>query len=85
MRTPTERLLTVSAEELVSRQGALLEERASLIQYLKTKVTGEEDWHAVSDAANDLREIDVELNFIDELLSTDMLEEFEEGDGPEAV
>jgi len=34
--------------------------RAILIEYLKAKADAE-DWHGVSDAANDLRELDAEL------------------------
>jgi hypothetical protein len=35
------------------------EKRARLIQYLYMKIT-EGDWHGVSDAANDLRELEAE-------------------------
>lgn len=38
----------------------LLEHRAQLIAYLKSKTLAE-DWHAVADAACDLREVDVRL------------------------
>jgi len=37
--------------------------REKTIDYLRAKV-GDEDWHGVSDAANDLREIDVELRVL---------------------
>ena len=40
--------------------------RASLIQYLLSKVEAN-DWHACSDAANDLREIDVQLVLLEEM------------------
>lgn len=35
------------------------EHRRTLIEYLKAKVD-REDWHGVSDAANDLRELEAE-------------------------
>lgn len=38
----------------------LLARRVVLIEYLKMKVD-ERDWHGVSDAANDLRELEVEI------------------------
>jgi len=41
----------------------LREHRALLISYLLAKVKIN-DWHGVSDAANDLREIDVELRVL---------------------
>lgn len=45
----------------MTRRETLLQEREQLIAYMLAKITGNEDWHAVSDAANDLREIDREL------------------------
>ena len=39
--------------------------RANFIQYLYDKVSAS-DWHAVSDAANDLRELDVEIRMTEE-------------------
>jgi hypothetical protein len=36
------------------------EKRRILVEYLKMK-TEDYDWHAVSDAANDLREVEIEL------------------------
>ena len=39
----------------------LVAERAALIAYLTAKLRAE-DWHAVADAAMDLREIDAELS-----------------------
>lgn len=41
----------------------LSEQRKVLVDYLRMKVEAE-DWHGVSDAANDLREIDAELRAI---------------------
>ena len=38
----------------------LQEKRKSLVQYLQMK-THEEDWHGVSDAANDLRVLDCQI------------------------
>lgn len=43
----------MSLKELNERKGVL-------IIYLKTKVASA-DWHAVSDAANDLQEVEVEI------------------------
>lgn len=43
-----------------TRLQQLLDAKLSLIAYLKAK-TALADWHAVSDCANDLRELDVEL------------------------
>lgn len=40
---------------------SLYERRALYIRYLLMKVE-ESDWHGVSDAANDLRELDVEID-----------------------
>lgn len=45
----------------------LMEERRRLIDYIKAKVTGDEDWHAVSDAANDIREVDCKINLYKKL------------------
>lgn len=44
----------------------LLEHRAAHLAYLNAKTIAE-DWHGVSDAANDLREIDLELKLWREL------------------
>lgn len=44
---------------------SLLKQREVLITYLEMK-TEVEDWHAVSDAACDLRELDVRLKILDE-------------------
>lgn len=41
----------------------LQEKKATLIHYLNMKVV-QGDWHGVSDAANDLREIEVELRVL---------------------
>lgn len=40
--------------------------RASLIQYLLSKVDAN-DWHGVADAAMDLREIDAQLVLLEEM------------------
>lgn len=40
--------------------------RRNLIVYMLDKVSGQ-DWHGVSDAANDLREIDVQLKLLRDL------------------
>jgi hypothetical protein len=44
---------------------AVLEYRSALVMYLQHKVLVE-DWHGVSDAANDLREVDAHLRGIRE-------------------
>jgi len=47
-----------------------------LIQYLKYKVE-EEDWHGVSDAANDLRELEIQLGANAEIAAVeDMVESY---------
>lgn len=38
----------------------IIERKTKMIEYLQLK-TAEQDWHGVSDAANDLREIDLEI------------------------
>jgi len=44
-------------------QTQLKNEKQSLIQYLKIK-TDSQDWHAVADAAMDLREIEAKLSIL---------------------
>ena len=41
-------------------------EKNQLIKYIQVKI-GAEDWHAVSDAANDIREIDAKFELIKEI------------------
>lgn len=48
----------------------LVRERAVLIDYLRVK-TEAEDWHAVADAAMDLREIDAQLHAADHIPHTE--------------
>lgn len=36
-------------------------EREQLKKYILVKLNGDEDWHAISDAANDLRDLDAKL------------------------
>jgi len=43
---------------------ALLEQRTALIAYLKSKIPAS-DWHAVADAAMDLREVDAQIKLLD--------------------
>lgn len=45
------------------KQTALNEHRRALVVYLRSK-TDVEDWHAVADAACDLREIDAKLEML---------------------
>jgi len=47
-------------DEIEKRKAELKIRREALLAYLKTALT-EEDWHGVSDAANDLRCADSEL------------------------
>lgn len=49
------------------RLSKLVEYREVLITYMKYQ-TAAEDWHAVSDVANDLRELDVEIRMVEDLL-----------------
>lgn len=42
----------------------ITERKNSLVQYMQVKIA-EEDWHGVSDAANDLRELEVEERLLE--------------------
>lgn len=42
---------------MIDRKTALIEQRDKLIVYMKSKIESE-DWHAVQDAASDIREIE---------------------------
>ena len=59
--------MTQIIDELAMKMGErlkmLAESRVLHVRYLALK-TSEEDWHGVSDAANDLREIDAEARVI---------------------
>jgi hypothetical protein len=46
-----------------SRIQSLRAERATLLAYLRCRVDNE-DWHGVSDAANDIREIEREIRVL---------------------
>ncbi len=48
---------------MIPTMNQLLEKRAALISYLRMKIE-DDDWHAVADAAMDLREIDAKLSMI---------------------
>lgn len=52
--------------DIQSRIDKLKHSKEELISYMQVKIDIE-DWHAVSDAANDLREIDVELITLNEI------------------
>ena len=43
--------------------------KARLVEYLKLK-TEQEDWHGVSDAANDIREVETKIATLKELEAT---------------
>lgn len=45
----------------------LKHQRDSLINYLESKISAQ-DWHAVADAAMDLREIDAQLKLLDSII-----------------
>lgn len=49
---------------------SLEDQREILITYLNMKVS-QNDWHAVSDAANDLREVELKLRMIEDDLQND--------------
>lgn len=53
-------------EDRIDYTIGLKEQRDVLITYLKAK-TEAQDWHAVSDAANDIRELEALLNLLAEL------------------
>lgn len=44
----------------------LYRHRVTYIKYALERIE-DEDWHGLSDAANDLRELDVEIRMIDEI------------------
>lgn len=44
----------------------LLDAKAQLVAYLHSKLKSE-DWHAVQDAASDIREIDAQLSILAEM------------------
>lgn len=50
----------INSKTIIVRRGALIAERTSLVQYLRSKVEAK-DWHAVQDAASDIREINARL------------------------
>lgn len=46
---------------------AIWAKRKTMIEYLTLKVDGE-DWHGCADAANDLREMDIEIAVLEWML-----------------
>lgn len=54
-------------EFLSEKKEKLLDERDGLKAYLLSKYHGDVDWHAIQDAASDIRDIDAKLEFIDEV------------------
>jgi len=52
---------------LNAREIALKEGRENLVSYLLQKVKNDTDYHAVADAAMDVREIDAQLKMIEEV------------------
>lgn len=54
-------------EDLNQRGDFLCDRRTALLNYLKSCLA-EEDFHGVSDAANDLREVDTELSLVNKTL-----------------
>lgn len=50
--------------ETVERE--LLEQKAQLVAYLQSKLKAE-DWHAVQDAASDIRELEAKLEVLRKL------------------
>ena len=55
-----------SRDPHTSLVAALLESKAALIAYLQSKIK-QGDWHAVQDAASDIREIEAKLTLVREL------------------
>ena len=49
------------------RMNELLDQKKGLIEYLKLKVI-QEDWHAVADAAMDIREVVAKIEIFQQLL-----------------
>lgn len=50
---------------MTERRRALTEQKVQLIAYLLSKIKAD-DWHAVQDAASDIREIDAKLEILTE-------------------
>lgn len=48
-----------------TRLDTLYDRRAVYVQYARHRID-DEDWHGVSDAANDLRELDVEIRMLED-------------------
>lgn len=44
----------------------LLRHRETYVNYAKERIE-DEDWHGLSDAANDLRELDVEIRMLEQI------------------
>jgi len=53
-------------DQYFALRGRLESQRAALIAYLTAKVSAS-DWHAVQDAGSDIREIDAQLDLLDDL------------------
>lgn len=51
---------------MTERKAELLELKAQLVSYLHSKIKID-DWHAVQDAASDIREVDAKLELLQEL------------------
>lgn len=51
----------------------LLRHRETYVNYAKERIE-DEDWHGLSDAANDLRELDVEIRMLEEINMEKMLD-----------
>jgi len=54
-------------EQITALMSDLRIERLGLINYIKIKLDRDEDYHAIMDAAADIREIDVQLNLLKKL------------------
>lgn len=58
----------MTEDEYVSLSAPIEDQRKALIAYLTSKITAG-DWHAVQDAASDIRELEAQLDLLQELVT----------------
>lgn len=57
----------VSMTTAITTRNAIKKQIASLIDYMRVKID-QGDWHAVADAAMDIRELEAKIKVYDELI-----------------
>ena len=65
---------------MTTHKADLLEQKTSLVAYLASKLKAG-DWHAVQDAASDIREIDAKLSVLAEIVPTEAVLQCPAGHG----